>query len=106
MPANIKTTNCTTEASAATRIFRLYVAGESPNSILAMNNLKALCQERYGEDYRIDIVDILLSPARAWMEGVIVTPTTVRVSPGPELQIIGNLSNTQQVLNALGFGTE
>ena len=106
MHTNVKATDCTTEASAAKRVFRLYVAGEAPNSVLALSNLKALCQKHYGENYRIDVVDILLSPARAWMEGVIVTPTTVRISPGPEIQIIGNLSNTQQVLNTLGLGIE
>ncbi|TAK60939.1 circadian clock KaiB family protein [Methylobacter sp.] len=86
--------------------FRLYVAGEAPNSILAMHNLKTLCQRLYGDNYRIDVVDALLSPERAWAEGVMVTPMVKRVSPVPLIQIIGNLSNTDQVLSALGLVNE
>jgi circadian clock protein KaiB len=89
-----------------TCVFRLYVAGEAPNSVLALRNLKALCKSFYGDDYHIDVLDILLSPERAWAEGVIVTPMAVRISPEPVIKIIGNLSNTEQVLNALNFVVE
>lgn len=84
-------------------VFRLYVAGEAPNSILAMHNLKMLCQRLYGDNYRIDVIDALLSPERAWADGVIVTPMVKRVSPVPEIEIIGNLSNSDQALSALGL---
>ena len=94
------------ETGAAAFVFRLYVAGEAPNSSLALRNLKVICQGRYGDNYRIDVVDVLLSPERAWAEGVIVTPTAMRVSPTPAVQIIGDLSNTEQVLSALGFVVE
>jgi circadian clock protein KaiB len=97
--------NHANETSAATCIFRLYVAGEAPNSMLALRNLKAICRDCYGEDYRIDVVDVLLSPDRAWKEGVIVTPMVVRVSPLPELQIIGNLSDTKLMLEIFGFSS-
>lgn len=83
--------------------FRLYVAGEAPNSTLALRNLKTLCQNLYGDGYRIDVVDVLLSPERAWAEGVMITPTVVRVFPVPAIRIIGNLSNTGQTLSALGL---
>jgi circadian clock protein KaiB len=94
------------ETRAATFVFRLYVAGEAPNSILALHNLKAICQKFYRDDYRIDVVDVLLSPERAWAEGVIVTPMVLRVSPEPVVKIIGNLNNTDQVLGALGLVIE
>jgi circadian clock protein KaiB len=81
--------------------FRLYVAGEAPNSTLALRNLKALCRDCYGDDYRIDVVDVLLSPERAWADGVIATPMTVRIFPLPAIQIIGNLSDTSRVLSVL-----
>ncbi|HEY8034375.1 MAG TPA: circadian clock KaiB family protein [Methylobacter sp.] len=86
--------------------FRLYVAGEAPNSILALRNLKSLCQSLYGDNYRIDVVDVLLSPERAWAEGVMVTPMVMRISPVPVIQIIGNLNNSDQALNALGVVME
>lgn len=93
----------TPKISATTHIFRVYIAGEAPNSVLALHNLKALCLKLYRDDYRIDVVDVLLSPERAWAEGVIVTPMVLRVSPEPVVKIIGNLNNTDQVLGALGL---
>jgi circadian clock protein KaiB len=94
------------QADFAAFVFRLYVAGEAPNSMLALRNLQALCQAHYADNYRIDVVDVLLSPERAWADGVIVTPMVQRITPQPALQIIGNLSNTGQVLTALGIGAE
>ncbi len=93
-----------TDCAAA--VFRLYVAGEAPHSMQALRNLRALCKDRYGDNYQIEVVDVLLSPDRAWAEGVIATPMTLRVSPDPRVRVIGNLSNTWQVLTALGLGTD
>ena len=87
-------------------LFRLYVAGDSPNSLLALRNLHALCEQLYGEKYRLEVIDVLLSPERAWADGVIATPTTLKLTPAPKAQIIGNLSNTEQVLGVLNFSAE
>lgn len=103
MTSSLDVTECSGKTSP---LFRLYVAGESPNSILALSNLKALCQSHYGDGYKIDVVDILLSPERAWAAGVIVTPMLERLSPDPVIQIIGNLNNTKQVLTTLGLSVE
>ena len=103
MTSSLDVTECSGKTSA---LFRLYVAGESPNSILALRNLKALCQSHYGDNHQIDVVDVLLSPERAWAAGVIVTPMVERLSPEPVIQIIGNLNNTKQVLSSLGLSFE
>jgi len=87
-------------------LFRLYVAGEAPNSMLALRNLQALCQHHYADNFHIEVIDVLLSPERAWAEGVIATPMVLRVSPEPMVRMIGNLGNTSQVLSALGFGLD
>lgn len=106
MPAISSVPDSNQEARASGFVFRLYVAGEAPNSQLALRNLKVLCQDHYRDDYHIDVVDVLLSPERAWTEGVIVTPTVVRLTPEPGIRIIGNLSNTDQVLSVLGFAIQ
>jgi circadian clock protein KaiB len=93
-------------ATVSRPFFRIYVAGEAPNSILAQRNLKALCERRYGANYSLEVVDVLLSPERAWTEGVIATPMTVRIAPAPEVRIIGNLSDTRQFLRGLGLAIE
>lgn len=87
----------------AGHVFRLYIAGGSPNSVRALANLYAVCRKHYPESHRIEVVDVLKEPIRALAEAILVTPTMVRISPAPELQIIGNLSDEEEVLRALGL---
>ena len=84
-------------------VFRLYLAGGAPNSVRALANLYAICRRHYPESHRIEVVDVLQEPMRALAEAILVTPTLVRISPAPELQIIGNLSDEEEVLRALGL---
>jgi len=86
--------------------FRLYVANESPNSVRAIVNLQAICQQYLRDRCQIEIVDILQEPLRALSEGVLVTPTLVRLSPPPMRTIVGDLGNRSIVLHALGLETQ
>ncbi len=83
--------------------FRLYVAGDAPNSTQAIANLRALCREHLPERYQIEIVDVLHDPKRALADGVFLTPMLVKTSPGPIRKIVGSLSQRQPVLQALGL---
>ena len=84
-------------------VFRLYLAGGAPNSVRALANLYAICHKHFPESHRIEIIDVLEEPLRALAEAILVTPTLVKVSPVPEQQIIGNLSDEEEVLRALGL---
>ena len=84
-------------------VFRLYLAGNAPNSVRALANLYALCRKHFPESHRIEVIDVLKEPLRALADAILVTPTVVKVSPAPELQIIGNLSDEEEVLRALGL---
>jgi circadian clock protein KaiB len=83
--------------------FRLYLADGAPNSVRALANLYAICHKHFPECHRIEVIDVLKEPLRALAEGIFVTPTVVKLSPAPELQIIGNLSEQEEVLRALGL---
>ncbi len=83
--------------------FRLYIAGDGPNSIRAEANLKALCNEHFPANHEIEIVDAIREPERALADGVILTPTLVRLRPLPLKKIIGDLSEPKKVLAALGL---
>jgi circadian clock protein KaiB len=83
-------------------IFHLYIAGGAPNSVRALANLYAICRTHFPESHRIEVVDVLEQPIRALADAILVTPTLVRISPAPELQIIGNLSDEEEVFRALG----
>jgi circadian clock protein KaiB len=81
---------------------RLYIAGNAPNSLLAISNLKAICDEHFSTGCVIETIDLLLHPARALADSIIVTPTLVKVYPLPVQKVIGTLSDTNQVRLALG----
>ena len=81
---------------------RLYVAGNAPNSLRAIANAKAICEEHFADAHELEIVDLLVHPRRALADGVIVTPTLLRLLPEPVQRVIGNLSDTEQVLLGLG----
>lgn len=86
---------------AARYKFRLYVAGDSPNSLQATANLRAFCAEHLPDLHQIEIVDVLHEPKRALDEGVFLTPTLVRLSPQPVRKIIGTLKESSVLLQLL-----
>ncbi|MDP3335388.1 MAG: circadian clock KaiB family protein [Rhodoferax sp.] len=83
--------------------FRLYVAGDALNSAQARANLAALCQTHLAGRYQIEIVDVFKEPRRALADAIHMTPTLVKLAPLPERCVVGNLSQTQTVLQALGL---
>lgn len=80
---------------------RLYVAGQTPNSLKAFSNLKTLCEEHLAGRYQIEVVDLLENPKLAAGDQILAIPTLVRKLPPPLRKIIGDLSNTQRVLIGL-----
>ena len=82
---------------------RLYVAGDGPNSREARANLATILEDHPDTRYHLEVVDFLREPQRALADGIIVTPTLVRMSPPPRQKIIGTLRDTVKVLAALGI---
>ena len=80
---------------------RLYVAGQTPKSMLAFTNLKQICEEHLLGRYEIEIVDLLENPQLARGDQILAVPTLVRRLPEPIKKIIGDLSNTERVLVGL-----
>jgi circadian clock protein KaiB len=85
--------------------FRLYVAGETQNSMQALANLSSLCRTYLAERHEIELVDLFREPRRALEDNVLMTPTLVKLEPIPLGRIIGTLSQETIVLQALGLGT-
>ncbi len=80
---------------------RLYVAGQTPKSILAFRNLKVICEEHLQGRYEIEIIDLVKTPQLAQGDQILAVPTLVRRLPEPITKIIGDLSNTDRVLVGL-----
>jgi circadian clock protein KaiB len=80
---------------------RLYVAGQSPRSVRAVENLRKVCDEHLSGNYRVQVIDLLENPALARGDEIVAVPTLVRRLPDPIRKIIGDLSDTDRVLVGL-----
>jgi circadian clock protein KaiB len=81
----------------------LYITESGPNSLQAVSNIEAICEEHLKDNFRLEIVDVLEYPRRALADGVVVTPSLAKVFPLPAATVVGNLSDTSEVLRALGI---
>jgi len=82
---------------------RLYIAGQTPKSVLALKNINKYCKEHLEGQYSIEIVDLLKSPQLADGDQIFAIPTLVRKVPEPIRKIIGDLSNEEKVLVGLNI---
>ena len=80
---------------------RLYVAGQTPKSLLAFRNLKVICEAHLQGRYEIEVIDLRANPQLAQGDQILALPTLVRRLPEPIKKIIGDLSNTERVLVGL-----
>ncbi len=98
-----KTTETATKAKRKAWELRLYVAGQTPKSLLAFANLKRICEQHLSGKYRIEIIDLLKHPQLAKGDQIFAIPTLVRKLPPPLKKIIGDLSNTERVIVGLNI---
>ena len=91
----------TLSSAEQTYLLRLYVAGQTPKSVLAFKNLKQICEQHLQGRYDIEIIDLLENPQLARGDQILAVPTLVRRLPEPIKKIIGDLSNTERVLVGL-----
>jgi circadian clock protein KaiB len=89
------------ESAGETWILRLYVAGQTPNSLTAFENLEKICENYLESKYTIEVIDLMKQPQLAKDHQIIAVPTLIRKLPTPVKKIIGNLSNTDKVLVGL-----
>ena len=80
---------------------RLYVTGQSPNSIRAIENLRRVCEEHNPGRYQIEVVDLLENPRLAVQDQILAVPTVVRKLPTPIKKIVGDLSDIDRLLVGL-----
>ena len=80
---------------------RLYVSDHTPKSLLALSNLKKICESQLKGRYHITVIDLLKQPQLAKGHQILAVPTVVRKLPKPVRTIIGNLSDTERVLVGL-----
>lgn len=82
-------------------VMRLYIAGQTPNSIAALSNLKRICEDQLKGQYKIEIIDLLKHPRLAKEDQIVAIPTLVRKLPQPIKRIVGDLSRAERALVGL-----
>ncbi|HTB52393.1 MAG TPA: circadian clock KaiB family protein [Ferruginibacter sp.] len=82
---------------------RLYVAGQTPKSVLALKNITEYCNKYLKGKYSIEVIDLLKKPQLAEGDQIFAIPTLVRKVPVPIRKIIGDLSNEEKVLVGLNI---
>jgi circadian clock protein KaiB len=81
----------------------LFISGASPNSVRAVNNIKAICEDFLRENYRLEIIDVHQIPEVAEKEQIIALPTLIKRGPKPQRRLVGDLSDKEKVLKGLGI---
>ncbi|HEV8204514.1 MAG TPA: circadian clock KaiB family protein [Pyrinomonadaceae bacterium] len=82
-------------------ILRLYVTGSSRRSLIAVYNLKKICEEYFPDEYDLEVIDIYKDPGAVREEQIIAAPTLVKRLPQPIRKFVGDMSNTQKILVGL-----
>lgn len=88
-------------AASGEFLLRLYVAGHTPNSLAAFENLRKICEDHLKGRYRLEVVDLLENPSLARGHQILALPALVRQLPPPVKKIIGDFSNVERVLVGL-----
>jgi circadian clock protein KaiB len=82
-------------------VLRLYIAGQTPKAINALENLQKICEEKLAGKYTIEVIDLLKNPQLSRNDQIIALPTLVKRLPLPLRRIIGDMSNKEKILLGL-----
>ena len=82
---------------------RLYVAGSSPRSLRAIQNVKQICETELPGHYELEVVDIYKEPLRAVVDQIVAIPTLIKRAPGDLRRMVGDMSETVALRHGLGL---
>ena len=88
-------------ASQKTYILKLYVAGKTSSSMLALETLNTILEEEFQGMYVLKVIDVQKNPQLAEEDKILATPTLAKTLPPPVRKIIGDLSDREKVLIGL-----
>ncbi len=74
--------------------------------MLAVKNIKTICEEHLTDNYSLEIIDVYQQPELAQNGDLIAAPTLIKSHPEPVCKIIGDLSDTSKVLSAIGIAEQ
>lgn len=87
-------------------VLHLYVAGLSPRSQAAIENIKKICAEHLHGQYELRIQDIYQNPIIARNGQILAAPTLIKELPLPLRRFVGDMSDTDRMLVGLDIRTK
>jgi len=81
--------------------FKLFIAGMNSGSFRAIENVREICDTYLNNNYDLEVIDIYQQRQLLKDMNIIAVPTLVRVKPGPEVRIIGDMLNKKEIIKIL-----
>ena len=91
------------ELAKPSYLFRLYVAGTSARSTLAISNIRRICDQYLPGHYELEVVDVYQQPEEARKAQVIAAPTLIKELPLPPQRFVGDMSNPERIVIGLNL---
>ncbi|WP_414468963.1 circadian clock KaiB family protein [Methanobacterium sp. ACI-7] len=91
----------TSEKQGNKYILRLFVAGISPKSRKAIENLRAILEDNLKDQYELEIIDIYQQPIFAKEGQIVAAPTLIKELPPPLRKFVGDMSDKERILLGL-----
>lgn len=84
-------------------VLRLYIAGNSPRSQRAIENVKQICEEYLKGRCDIEIFDIYQDQTATPEDLILAAPTLIRRLPLPLRRVIGDMTEKEKILVGLNL---
>ncbi len=84
-------------------ILRLYIAGLSPRSTLAVERIRSICSRYLVGRYELTVIDLFLQPELARQAQIVVAPTLVKQAPLPKRLFVGDMADEKKILLGLNI---
>jgi circadian clock protein KaiB len=78
-------------------VLRLFVAGMSPKSIQAIENIKHICEMYLAGRCQLEVIDVYQQPILAKDWQIVAAPTLVKELPPPLRRLVGSMADTERV---------
>ena len=84
-------------------VLKLFVSGSTPHSLVAIENIRRICDAYLSGRYHLQVFDIYQQPECARREQIVAAPTLIKEFPVPLQRFVGDLSDEKKVLVGLGL---
>ncbi|MFX1449860.1 MAG: circadian clock KaiB family protein [Promethearchaeota archaeon] len=84
-------------------VFKLYIYENSLKGKQLINIIQNACKDELAGQCSLEVIDIKKNPERLEKDNIIVYPTIIKVSPPPICELVGEINNKEQLINALNL---